>query len=392
MKALFAYDHIFVTDKNTVFSQLFTDKIWSRYLDVFDTLTIVGRSRILLPEDTKEAFNIASGPRRSFVFVPNLASPVAMVKQRRKVKRILTQEISSVDAVIARVPSITGSLAIQIASSLNKPWAVEVVGCAWDALWNYGTWQGKVYAPISTLRTRRILRKSSFAIYVSREFLQRRYPSSGHVAFASNVQIPESDPAVLEQRLSRINLPRQRVIFGLTGSLKTKYKGIQTALEAFANVRDKLPPFEFRMLGGGDAQPWQALADSWGLADCVNFCGVVSAGQAVLDWLDEVDIYIQPSLQEGLPRALVEAMSRGLPAIGSTAGGIPELLQPDCTHRPKDSQRLGELLVQYANNTEWQVTQAKRNFILAKEYSSDVLDAQRREFWQAFADYVYEQK
>ena len=45
--------------------------------------------------------------------------------------------------------------------------------------------------------------------------------------------------------------------------------------------------------------------------------------------LTDSDIYIQPSLQEGLPRAVVEAMSTALPCIGFNTGGIPELLEPE---------------------------------------------------------------
>ena len=41
---------------------------------------------------------------------------------------------------------------------------------------------------------------------------------------------------------------------------------------------------------------------------------------------DNIDVFIMPSLQEGLPRSMVEAMSRGCNVIGSRVGGIPELL------------------------------------------------------------------
>lgn len=65
-----------------------------------------------------------------------------------------------------------------------------------------------------------------------------------------------------------------------------------------------------------------------GVADRVVFKGQMKH-QQVLEWIDSLDIYIQPSMQEGLPRALIEAMSRACPAIGSSTGGIPELLPSD---------------------------------------------------------------
>lgn len=47
------------------------------------------------------------------------------------------------------------------------------------------------------------------------------------------------------------------------------------------------------------------------LKHLVTTHGVLPADQAVLDWLDEIDLYIQPSLTEGLPRAVIEAMDTG---------------------------------------------------------------------------------
>ena len=49
-----------------------------------------------------------------------------------------------------------------------------------------------------------------------------------------------------------------------------------------------------------------------------------------MDYYDSIDIYVQPSKQEGLPRAVIEAMSRGCPVLGTDIAGIPELIQERC--------------------------------------------------------------
>ena len=58
--------------------------------------------------------------------------------------------------------------------------------------------------------------------------------------------------------------------------------------------------------------------------------------EEVMSILADADIYVQPSITEGLPRAVVEAMSTGLPCIGFNTGGIPELLEPEYIARLKD--------------------------------------------------------
>jgi glycosyltransferase involved in cell wall biosynthesis len=116
----------------------------------------------------------------------------------------------------------------------------------------------------------------------------------------------------------------------------------------------------------------------------VHFDGVLPAGDAVNAWLDELDLYVQPSFQEGLPRGTLEAMSRGCPALASTAGGLPELLEPGSLHRPGDAERLGALIVRAASDRDWQLAQAERNFDVARRYSKPELDRVRSEFWGGF--------
>lgn len=387
MRALFVHDHrFFVSESGEVFSPgKFPYSVWQRYLREFDDLIIIGR--IHPAADVRlDTMNLASGEHVSFVLLPNLSSPLGMIRFRSQIIKTLRQQIQSVDAVIAR-SSLLGQISASLADQLRKPWAVEVVGCSWDAYWNYGSIKGRLYAPFSYLMQKRMVDRAPFAIYVTQQFLQKRYPCRGITAGVSDVAIPRLDVTILEQRLKQIKQSSRPFVFGLIGSLQSMYKGIQTALSAMKVVHTHLPESELRILGDGDPTYWIQLAASHGLQQAVRFMGTLPAGDAVLRWLDDVDIYLQPSFQEGLPRALVEAMSRGCPAIGSTAGGIPELLDPAALHRPGDVTRLGELLLK-STDRQWRATQAKRNFETAQLYVSDVLDVRRREFWRLFAEHV----
>ena len=58
----------------------------------------------------------------------------------------------------------------------------------------------------------------------------------------------------------------------------------------------------------------------------------------MFELLDECDIYLQPSLQEGLPRSVIEAMSRGCACIGAATAGIPELLESEYVVKRKSVQ------------------------------------------------------
>jgi glycosyltransferase involved in cell wall biosynthesis len=326
-------------------------------------------------------------PGVDFVGVPSLSGPVATVAHRRKATAMLKTELRTADALVARLPSEIGQLAVRVAKALRKPYAVEVVTCTWDALWNRGGLQGKLYAPVSRANMRRAVRDAPFALYVTREFLQRRYPTRGRSVGCSNVELPPPDDAVLARRLETIRSGRTPFTIGTIAVLTVRFKGIQTALEALGTARGSLPPVELQIVGAGDSAPWRELAARHGVADCVSFLGVIRSEQ-MSEWLDLVDLYIQPSFQEGLPRGLIEAMSRGCPALGSTAGGIPELLEPDCLHAPGDARRLAELIVGAASEPGRREAQARRNFDAARTYSAPVLDETRNRFWAEFADFV----
>ena len=89
----------------------------------------------------------------------------------------------------------------------------------------------------------------------------------------------------------------------------------------------------------------------------------------LMDWLEnDVNIYIQPSLQEGLPRSVIEAMSFGIPCLGSSIAGIPELLESNCLFSTKGNvaKNIAQLLMNMS--VEDLCEQGIRNFSKSKEY------------------------
>ena len=89
----------------------------------------------------------------------------------------------------------------------------------------------------------------------------------------------------------------------------------------------------------------------------------------IRDRLESIDIYIQPSKQEGLPRALIEAMSMGVPALGSTAGGTPELLEEVFIFNKGDPAEIADRILKL-NVKEVLLEQAKRNYYYVEKYNA----------------------
>ena len=99
-------------------------------------------------------------------------------------------------------------------------------------------------------------------------------------------------------------------------------------IHAFARCVNAGHDLTLRFIGDGRRrQDLEALAAQLNCRDRIVFAGQI-ASTAVVAELDQADLFVLPSRHEGLPRAMIEAMARALPCIGSDVAGFPELLPP----------------------------------------------------------------
>jgi glycosyltransferase involved in cell wall biosynthesis len=131
----------------------------------------------------------------------------------------------------------------------------------------------------------------------------------------------------------------------------------------------------------------ECLSRRLGISGSVTFHGHLKRSD-VRGILDRSDLFILPSRQEGLPRSVIEAMSRGLPVIATDIGGIPELLHRDALVRPDDPQALSDKIYEFITNTELLRRMSVANVIRARDYTHAALKPRRTKFYQALAALV----
>ncbi|MBM7839410.1 glycosyltransferase involved in cell wall biosynthesis [Alkalihalobacillus xiaoxiensis] len=388
MQLMFTVDNYFYEDVNgNIFSKgLYPYSVWERYLKIFDEIVVVARVIKLDEHEKIDSLNLSSGTNVSFVGIPSLNNPIKKVVNYKEAKNRITANIKECNCLIARIPSEISSLAIKVAKRNEVPWAIEVVSCTWDAYWNHGSLKGKLYAPYATLKTKNEAKSARYALYVTENFLQSRYRSLGKTINCSNVEIEKPDEKIIEEKV-KILKENKIIKIGFIGYLGTDIKGMDTALRALSSVKKLNANFEFHVLGGGDTTKWVALAKKLDLTEKVKFYGSIPTGKPVINWIDQLDIYIHPSRQEGLPRAVIEAMSRGCPVIASNVGGIPELINGECLHEPNDHEKLADNIIRLLEDGNLRATLAKNNFEAGKLYSKDILNQKRTFFWNDFKSY-----
>jgi glycosyltransferase involved in cell wall biosynthesis len=106
----------------------------------------------------------------------------------------------------------------------------------------------------------------------------------------------------------------------------------------------------------------------------------------VREELDRSSLFVLPSRTEGLPRAMLEAMARGLACVGSTVGGIPELLAAEDLVPAGDSAALARRIVEVSRDPRRMERMAARNRQKALEYREEVLGPRRTAFYRHIAD------
>jgi len=160
------------------------------------------------------------------------------------------------------------------------------------------------------------------------------------------------------------------IVLGTIGSINMKYKGFDTVIKAISELNADFLNYRYIIVGGGKEQWIKNVIEKY---DAQEYVEVINGleHEKIFEWLYQIDIYIQPSRTEGLPRALIEAMSTACPCIGSNAGGITELLDEHVVFQKGKVQNLKAILVSF--NGEMMCCEAKRNFCIAKQYEKEIL-------------------
>lgn len=321
-------------------------------------------------------------PERVKHFLPMNRSILSYFKNKKYNRLLLETTIPGMDLVIGYAPSGNADMALKIAHKHSIPFMTFLVGCTWDALHNHHRLPARVMAPISWYTTRQTVKKSEYVHYVTKEFLQRRYPTDGKALGCSDTNLGMPNSEALKERLQKIETKRPDGIIKLvtTANIDVRYKGQEYVIKAIAQLKKQGDiRCHYYLVGAGKGEYLRNLCRTLNVEEQIHFEGRKTP-EEVMRILANSDIYLQPSLQEGLPRAVVEAMSVALPCIGFDTGGMAELLQPEFVIKQKSVEGLICCLKSLQDIKKYKET-AEYNFRKAGEYEHSKLVAQIRSFF-----------
>lgn len=121
----------------------------------------------------------------------------------------------------------------------------------------------------------------------------------------------------------RINQPENPIVIGAVGRLSEE-KGLDFLIDAFARLYGAHQDVDLWIAGEGEARSeLETQADNCGVSDRVFFLGQITDTVGLFECFD---VFCLPSLREGLPNVLLEALAMEVPVVATTVGGIPAVL------------------------------------------------------------------
>lgn len=317
------------------------------------------------------------------VYVPKAQKPSEFIKCLCETYKTVDAQLKNVDAVYIRYQGFAVFTVCAAARKNRVKQLVELGVDQWAAFWNHSFF-GKILALPLMLLCKLDISRAEFVHYVTEKYLQELYPTKGKTLALTNAKLQETSEEVLQKKLETIDSKKNKIVLGTAAAVYVAYKGQEYVIRALKVLKDKgYTNFEYQIAGMGDATRLMNIARECGVENQVRFMGCLPHAE-VFPWLDSLDLYIQPSLQEGLPRAMIEAMSRALPCIGAKTAGIPELIDEEYIYYPKkDPQIIADRILKLSQPEELR-EQATKNFETAKKFSYSTIVEKRNRFYEEF--------
>jgi glycosyltransferase involved in cell wall biosynthesis len=172
-----------------------------------------------------------------------------------------------------------------------------------------------------------ILRFCEKIIVVSSEIMndlvRSRINKSQIVVIQNAVQVPYGNKEFEEHRNNKrqqLLIDRDTFVIGYVGRLSEE-KGVRYLIEAASLLKRDIVSFKLIILGDGPKR--NELESSTKMQEADDYIEFLGFQSDIEKWMPAMDVLVLPSLSEGTPMALLEAMSVGIPIIATAVGGVP---------------------------------------------------------------------
>lgn len=387
MKALVCCDeHGYLYNDKFYFYE-YEHTLIKRYLNVYDSIRLVVRVRNLVVFDNNLTPLI--DPRVEIFPISFFQGYKQYISSYFKIKKQIAMVVGECKVAIVRLPSTIGFSVIKQVENCKLPLALEIVANPKEISRQKNNLFIKFLYGIYDLQQKNACKKAVGIAYVTKYALQKDYPVVKNTCITTNYSSAKIDSSFYNGPRN-LNLDKKEIIIcHVSHPIKTLDKGHETVINIVASLNERgYGNVVAKFAGDGEyVQRFVDFAQSKQVLDKIEFVGSLSQSE-LISFLKKSDIMVFPTISEGLPRVLIEAMASGLPCVSTNVGGIPELLIADSMFRPTDVTGFANKIIELIENpikySEW----SKFNFERSKEYEDTILQERRDEFYLAIKSKV----
>lgn len=355
---------------------------WREFLEHFDRVHPLARAAWAPVPDP--AWKRSDGPGVEFITIRDHAGLRQIVRTLPHTLATLHEGLAAAEHVFIRGGGAMSTLSWLVLLARDIPYARQVVGRDGEAvLVGLPRWPRpirRLAAGAADWLARQQIAGAAAAAYVS-PALHALYPAAAgaptfffsDVTLSSEVITGPREPGTFSANPLRLVS---------VGRLNPE-KGHHVLLDALMRMdRQGLCSWTLDLVGpGSETDNLRDLAGRLGLADRVIMPGLLPWGPELFARLDAADLFVLPSLTEGLPRAVLEAMSRGVPAIGTRVGGVPDILDESDLVPAGDADALAAAIARYMGDAGRLAASSRRGFATAMAWRSELMSAEKRAFF-----------
>lgn len=355
-------------------------------LCVFDRVRIIARTIDIdrVPENAR----VVNGINVEVVAVPSFVGPIQYLRQRSRVSEALARVADLDGAFLLRIPSQTAFVLASRLTHLGRPYAVELLTDPYEFFAPGVSPNGlaSLFRPYFCARSRDLCANAVAVNYITGSATRRVNPATRAKCDVSVSDVDLSEDSFLNlPRPAATSVPIEIVSVGFFDLL---YKGQDLLIKALADCAGQGLNFRLTFVGDGRSRETLTnLAASYGIGHRIRITGALGGANEVRKYLGAAHLFTLPSRAEGIPRALLEAMAAGLPAICSNVGAMPDLLDPRWIVQPGSVHQLRAKFLEFLQVPgEWAAI-GRRNQDVARRYERSEVQPRRVEFYRKIQEF-----
>ena len=274
--------------------------------------------------------------------------PIILYKDFQKYRRV----VMGSDLVLLRLPSPTSIVAFPLAKIYKKKVVTYYASDIKNVVVYGNKYKGLRRLP-SQLMASIIYRIYAYfvdnadaGIFLSKDLMFRHNQSNSIYTFASLVS--------KSNLVDRVYSPSKNSIKILFVGRLTHEKGINYAIEAIGELLENNISCELTICGSGpEEKSLQMMAKDLNLDININFIGNITSRRQIEAIYKSHDIFILPSISEGTPKVILEAMGYGLIVVATSVGGIPDIVEDGVNGflvEPRNSKAITEIITRLSKD------------------------------------------